>query len=238
MNLKKAIKVIAGLVVFITLPSLLLYGFLYLKYNEDLPTGIKGPQADSLATRMLDSLDYEAFQNTKYLEWTFKGRHHFQWEKSDGICTVYWKEFKVDLHLNNPDNSIAFVHNFQVQGDQAKKLIDKAGNYFNNDSFWLVAPYKVFDEGTERRLVTLENGERALLVTYTIGGSSPGDSYLWILDKNYKPQSFKMWTSVLPIDGLEASWENWITTESGAQLSTFHKLLFLGIHLKDVKATR
>ena len=237
MNLKKAIKIIAGLVVFITLPSLLLYGFLYLKYNEDLPAGIEGPQADSLATRMINSLDYEAYKKTNYLEWTFKGRHHFKWDKNEGLCTVYWKEFKVDLNLNNPGNSKAFAHNFQVQGDHAENLIDKALNYFNNDSFWLVAPFKVFDDGTERRLVTLDSGEESLLVTYTSGGSTPGDSYLWILDQNYRPKSFKMWTSIIPIQGLEASWENWVTTESGTNLSTFHKLLFLGIDLEDVKGT-
>ena len=46
-----------------------------------------------------------------------------------------------------------------------------------------------------------------------------------------------MWTSIIPIQGLEASWENWVTTESGTNLSTFHKLLFLGIDLEDVKGT-
>ncbi|MBT8393715.1 MAG: hypothetical protein KJN66_02585, partial [Bacteroidia bacterium] len=148
---------------------------------------------------------------------------------------VYWKEFKADLDLRNPEKSIAFAHNFKVQGNQAKKLIDKATSYFNNDSFWLVAPYKVFDEGTERRLVTSDTGEESLLVTYTSGGSTPGDSYLWILDQNHRPKSFKMWTSILPIDGLEASWEKWVVTESGANLSTFHKLLFLGIDINDLK---
>jgi hypothetical protein len=47
-----------------------------------------------------------------------------------------------------------------------------------------------------------------------------------------------MWTSILPIDGLEATWENWITTESGAQLPSFHKLLFLGLEIEDIKGTQ
>jgi len=237
MNLKKALKWIAGTVVFITLPTLLLYGGLYLKYNEEIPFGIQGPKADSLAIKMMRSIDYEAFKKTKYIEWTFKKRHHFKWEKNENVCTVYWKEFKVDLDLDDYAKSKAFIHNFRVEGNQAQGLINKAISYFNNDSFWLVAPFKVFDVGTERRLVSLDSGEEALLVTYTSGGSTPGDSYLWLLDDNFRPKSFKMWTSILPIQGLEASWENWITTESGAQLPTFHKLLFFGIELNDVKAT-
>lgn len=237
MNLKKTLKWIAGTVVFLTLPTLLLYGGLYLKYNEEIPFGVQGAKADSLAIKMMRSIDYEAFKKTKYIEWTFKKRHHFKWEKKENVCTVYWKEFKVDLDLNDYSKSKAFIHNFRVEGNQAQGLINKAIRYFNNDSFWLVAPFKVFDADTERRLVTLDSGEEALLVTYISGGSTPGDSYLWLLDDSYRPKSFKMWTSILPIKGLEASWEDWITTESGAQLPTFHKLLFFSIELNDVKAT-
>jgi hypothetical protein len=237
MNLKKVLKWIAGTVVFLTLPTLLLYGGLYLKYNEEIPFGVQGAKADSLATKMMRSIDYEAFKKTKFIEWTFKKRHHFKWEKNENVCTVYWKEFKVDLDLDDYSKSKAFIHNFRVEGRQAQGLINKAISYFNNDSFWLVAPFKVFDVGTERRLVTLDSGEEALLVTYTSGGSTPGDSYLWLLDDSYRPKSFKMWTSILPIQGLEASWEDWITTESGAQLPTFHKFLFFGIEINDVKTT-
>jgi len=238
MNIKKALKVTAGVVIFLTLPTLLLFGGIYLKYNEDLPTGIQGEQADVLANKMLNALDYKAFETTNYLEWTFKKRHHYKWKKSDNTCHVYWKEFKVDLNLNDYSQSKAYVHSFKVDGTQAKELTETAVKYFNNDSFWLVAPYKVFDKGTERRLVTLENGEQALLVTYTSGGSTPGDSYLWLLDNTGKPKSFKMWTSILPIQGLEATWDDWITTESGAQLPAHHRLLFMGLELRDVKGTK
>lgn len=44
-----------------------------------------------------------------------------------------------------------------------------------------------------------------------------------------------MWTSILPIDGLEASWSDWKTTETGALLPSFHKLLFLGIEIDNLK---
>ena len=107
----------------------------------------------------------------------------------------------------------------------------------NNDSFCLVAPYKVFDKGTERRLVKSKNNKEALLVTYTSGGSTPGDSYLWHLDDNGKPASFQMWVDILPIDGLEATWTDWTKTKSGAQLPTFHKLMVLGLELNHIKGT-
>lgn len=237
MRIKKTLKIIIGVIVFFTLPSLVFFGFLYFKYDEELPYGKQGVEAETLAVKMLDALNYEAFKKTNYIEWTFRNKHHYKWEKDKNVCAVYWKEYKVVLHLNDIENSKVYVHNFGVQGDTAKELIEQATQYFNNDSFWLVAPYKVFDKGVERRLVSLENGDEGLLVTYTSGGSTPGDSYLWILDENGKPKSFKMWTSILPLQGVEASWSDWVITESGAQLPTFHRLLFFGLEMGEVKGT-
>jgi hypothetical protein len=235
MKTKRILKITAGVVIFLTLPSLLFFGFVYFKYNEDLPIGIQGEQADMLAQNMLDALDYKAFENTDYIEWSFKNRHFYKWDKYNHICTVLWEDFKVDLHLKYPERSQAAIHNFKVVGEKRDKLVQTATDFFNNDSFWLVAPYKVFDEGVERFLVKMDNGKEGLLVTYTTGGSTPGDSYLWEFDDSGKPKSFKMWTSILPIDGLEASWTDWVTTESGAQLPTFHKIMFFGIALNHIK---
>ena len=235
--MKKIIKFILGAVVFITLPSLLLFGFIYFKYNEDLPTGIQNEQADLLASKMLKPLNYDAYKATNYIEWTFNKRHHYKWQKNKNTCEVFWKNHKVELHLNNLEQSTSYTNNERVSDSDAKELITKAFNYFNNDSFWLVAPYKVFDSGTTRQLVNLPNNQQGLLITYSSGGSTPGDSYLWILDDNYKPKAFKMWVSILPINGLEASWSDWTITETGAQLPTFHKLMVLGLEINNIKTS-
>ncbi len=238
MKTKKTFKIITGIIVFLTLPSILFFVFMFFKYNEDLPQGQQGPEADALAYSMLDVLDYEAYKNTDYIEWTFKNLHHYKWEKSKNTCTVFWKDNKVTLHLNEPSLNRAFIHGFRVEGEMGIELVEKGLSYFNNDSFWLIAPYKVFDKGTERRLVKLQDGNNGLLVTYTTGGTTPGDSYLWLFEKNGMPKSFKMWTSILPIQGLESSWSHWTTTESGVKLPTFHNILFLGIEITNIKGTK
>ncbi|HMB99929.1 MAG TPA: hypothetical protein VKN14_02725 [Flavobacteriaceae bacterium] len=238
MKYKKSIKAIAGLVIFLTLPSILFFGYVYFKYNEDIPSGIQGEKADALAYKMLDALDYQAYQNTNYIEWTFKKKRHYKWTKNDSTCLVYWKEYKVDLNFKDSTQNKAYVHNFKVEGDQAKSLINEASTHFKNDSFWLIAPYTIFNKDIERRLVTLKNGDSALLVTYKTQNSHPEDSFLWILEDNGKPYKLKMWTAALPIDGLEASWNDWITTESGAQLPTFHSILIMGFDMGIVKGTK
>ena len=237
MKIKKILKYIGGVVIFLTLPSLLLFGFLYFKYDEDLPHGISGKPADVLAQNMLNSLNYKAFEETAVITWTFKGRRHYKWDKINHTCAVEWEDYKVVLDLRHHHKSKAFVHGFTLESDLSKEYIAKALKYYNNDSFWLVGPYKVFDPGTKREVVDLPNNKKGLLVTYTSGGSTPGDSYLWLLDENYKPTAFKMWVSILPIDGLEASWSDWTVTQTGAELPTFHKFLIFGIQLTDIKTS-
>lgn len=236
MKLKKAIKILLGIVVFFTLPSLLFLGYLYIKYDEPIPVGVQGEKADALATKMLDALDFESYTNTNYIEWTFRNKRHYKWEKDKNICTVYWKEYKVVLTLDDYTQSTTYVHNFRVTDDRHQELINDAVKYFKHDCFWLTAPYTILDKNTERYIVT-HNNEDALLVTYKDNSPYTNDSFLWILDSQGKPKSVKIWSSLMPLKGIEATWSNWITTESGAILPSHHNLLFFSFNLGDVKAT-
>ncbi len=201
--------------------------FLYIKYSEPLPEGKSGEEADALAHKMLKALHHEAYENAEVLEWSFAGRNTYKWLKQENIVEVSWKDNKVILNTKNPELSKAYV-NEKISDN--KELITKAIDYFNNDSFWLVAPYKVFDQGSERRLVK-HNDEDALLVTYTYGGSTPGDSYLWILDENGLPEHYKMWSKTIPIGGLGASWNDWTNTEAGIKLPVSHRIDGLGYEI-------
>jgi len=228
--MKKVLKAIG-----IFLALLIIGGALfYVANDESLPTGIKGVKAEALASKMMKALNYEAYKDTEVLEWSFKGRHFYKWNKTENVVEVSWDENRVVLNTKKREKSEVYVSNTKTESQQ---LINEATVFFNNDSFWLVAPFKVFDAGVERRVVNYNNQE-ALLITYTTGGSTPGDSYLWILDKNGLPTSFKMWTSIIPIGGTEASWSDWNTTEAGFQLPTKHAISLFGIELNmgSVKA--
>ena len=43
----------------------------YFYLNKTLPTGEKGAAADQLANQMLEAMDYEAYKELNYIEWTF-----------------------------------------------------------------------------------------------------------------------------------------------------------------------
>lgn len=229
--LKKLIKFFGILV----LIGIIGFGLVYYLYNEPLPTGTPGPEADALAYRMLDALNYEKFNSSRVVEWSFREQHTYSWNRAKETVNIAWGDYVVDLDLISPPSSIAYKNGVSLPYDQTQDLIETAHRYFNNDSFWLVAPYKVFDKGTERFLVNLEDGSEGLLVTYNLGGDTPGDSYLWILEPSGIPKSFKMWVDIIPIGGLEASWNNWKTTENGALLPTSHSFGPMTISMGDVK---
>lgn len=228
--MKKFFKVIGSLLLLLVLAGVIYF----FATNESLPTREKGKNADALAIKMMNALNSDAFDSTEVLEWSFRNTNHYKWFKSENIVEVSWDKNKVILHTQNTKKSQAFVDNKSVENSE---LIKTATDFFNNDSFWLVAPYKVFDPGTERSIVKVDDKD-ALLITYTSGGSTPGDSYLWILDENGLPTSYKMWTKIIPIGGVSATWNDLKNTESGIKLPTSHILSLFGLELPmgEVKA--
>lgn len=214
--------------------SIIFLGFIFFLFiffitqNQKLPEGTPGPEADQLAMKMMQSLNYDAWQTTSEISWTFKGMHSYRWNKLENIVNVKWADHEVIL---NPEDKSGIVQNGENYSSQEiEELINTSWDYFNNDSFWLYAPFKAFDPGTERSIVQLKDGRQGLKVTYTSGGSTPGDSYVWILDESGRPTSVKMWVSILPLGGMEFTWENYKTLESGAMIAQDH-IAFGGVNI-------
>ena len=222
------ILLIAGMVCFV------IFGWWM---HEELPKGKEGAAADALAHKMLAALNHSAYEKTRFLEWSFQnGTNNYIWDKQTGQVKINWDEITVNLELTDLDKSEVLRKGRPIGSEEKQKLIEKALKNFNNDSFWLVAPYKVFDKGTQRAIVGLEDGTEGLLVTYALGGTTPGDSYLWILDEKGLPKAYKMWVQIIPVGGLEASWEDWFISQSGAHLPKSHKLGPFTLKMGDVKA--
>jgi hypothetical protein len=86
---------------------------------------------------------------------------------------------------------------------------------------------KLFDPGVRREIVAPpegDPGEKALLISYTSGGVTPGDRYLWLVPAEGPPVAWRMWTSIFPIQGIRVSWEGWQQLSTGAWVSTKHHL--------------
>ena len=223
----------AGIGLLVLIAGLFIAGWII---SEPLPEGEAGPEAEALARKLQTATDQKAWDTTHVIRWDFAGRHQLLWDRNRKLVQVEWSENKVILNTQNHLDGVAWENGTQLLGDAAKEKLNKAWAYFCNDSFWLNAPGKVFDPGTSRKIVTLEDGSEALLISYESGGVTPGDSYLWFLDENGLPVKWKMWVSILPIGGLEASWADWQELPSGAKVSTTHKIGWYESGLTDIKS--
>ena len=232
--LKIALKSLFIFFLFLSISLISLYQY----YDNELPQGEQGIEADRLAKKILAAMNYEAYKELDYIEWSFSSRgrgRSYKWKKKQARCLVTWDSISVDLNLNDLKKSMVQVNGVVHKGEMRNGYIRSAEAKFNNDSFWLVAPYKLFDKGVERRLVKQNNKSDALLITYKSGGTTPGDSYLWLLNEDDQPKAFQMWVSIIPIGGIEASWEQWKETPNGAFLPQLHQLLFLDLEITGIK---
>ena len=194
----------------------------YFYFNESEPVGQAGSEADQLAEKMMESVNKTAWDTTHILQWSFRGSRHFLWDKQRHLTEVKWDSTRVLLDINQKSGK-AYENGSELTGEAADKAVQSAWEAFCNDSFWFNAVVKAKDPGTRRSIVTLDDGRKGLKVEYGSGGVTPGDSYVWILDENNRPTSYKMWVQIIPVGGMEFTWENWETLATGAVVSTYHK---------------
>jgi len=211
----------------------------FLVMNESLPTGEKGTSADALANKVLKAINKDAWDQTGVIQWSFPRGHDFVWDKDRHLTEVKWENHRALVDLQAVKGK-AYTDGQEVTGTAGEKLVQEAWKFWCNDSFWLNAPAKVFDGGTERSIVKLDDGSNGLLVTYKGGGATPGDSYLWSLDESGLPTGYKMWTSIIPLGGVAATWSDWTTLPTGAKIATNHDLSIGGmkIPITNIKAAR
>ena len=202
--------------------------------DKPRPEGTTGAAAEALADEMLTALNADAYNSTRYIRWTFRTGKQYLWDKQTGTVRCAWDDVVVYLSTREGTGR-AYRAGEALAGEEQSTLVADAYTYYNNDSFWLVAPYKIKDPGTERAIVTLEDGREALMVTYTSGGSTPGDSYVWELGDNSRPVAWEMWVSIVPVGGLRLTWEDWTQTDTGFWIALMHEGSILDVPIYDFK---
>jgi hypothetical protein len=218
--MKKIIK-ISAFIILILISTLL--GFLYI-VSEPLPEGQQGAKAEALTDKIQAAINQTAWDSTAAVSFSFRGSHHYLWDKKRNLVQVKWDDKKVQYDTQTLEGT-AYENDTQLSDSKKIAAIKKANDYFNNDCFWLIAPFKLRDFGTARSIV-MQDGQETLMITYSSGGSTPGDSYVWLLDQNYMPKAWRMWVSIIPVGGIETSWEDWKTFQNDLKIATNHKGLF------------
>ena len=219
---------------FLILGVLLLFVLFAWILHKPKPEGMAGPEAEALAQKMLHAINFEAWEKTRFVSWTFVGKNHYIWDRDEHWVEVKWEDYRVLLKIDEMAGKVWKGDDLMGE-EESKESLNRAWKMWVNDSFWMNAPAKIMDPGTERYWVKGEKGKEGLLVTYMQGGNTPGDSYLWWLDENGLPTAWQMWVEVIPIGGLTTTWEGWKTLSTGARVSEFHNLWGITLEVTDIR---
>jgi hypothetical protein len=229
--MRRVARVLAVLVLLLVLAVGVLWAVLR---HAPTPT-TPGPEAEALAHEMVAAVDGDAWARTGAIRWTVQSRAHL-WDRQRGLARVEWNGRRVLLDTSTRHGRAWQDGRELADGAGKQQLLDKAYALWINDSFWLNPVVKAFDDGTSRARGTVD-GKRALLVSYASGGLTPGDKYLWIFGDDGRPAAWRLWVKILPIGGLQFSWEGWTRLPTGAWVATSHRALGIdAVHLVDVAA--
>ncbi|MEL6388801.1 MAG: hypothetical protein AAFQ02_01460 [Bacteroidota bacterium] len=218
---------------------LIIVGFVYIRFavHEPRPTIVDG-DADAMAQSILKQVNKPAWDSLPIVEWTFRGEHHYLWDRTSNTAIISWDDQEVHLDMDQVRGKL--YQNDALVTDEAatSKAVATAWSFWCNDMWWFAAPFKVMDEEASRQIALDKDGKQGLLVTYDSGGVTPGDSYLWYVDENGLPTGYKMWVKIIPIGGVYTSWEDWQILPGGARVATNHtgKIKTLTIPITNIKA--
>jgi hypothetical protein len=191
------------------------------------PAPAPDPKAAAVAERVTQALGGEAAWNaTRYLRFDFaveRGgkelmRRAHTWDKWSGRYRVEGKNkageaVVVTMNLNTKQGT-ASAAGAALAGDALKGALEDAYAWWVNDTYWLLMPYKLRDEGVVLSYVGEEKqGAQAwdkLLLTFAGVGLTPKDKYwVWV---NRASGLVDRWEFVLKGEKAEPApfeWKGW-----------------------------
>lgn len=149
--------------------------------------------SDPSAIQLADSIMHamggrENWDKTRFISWTFNGRRDLVWDKHTGRVRVVSKPdstvYLVNIHTG--EGRVKIRNTEITEPDSLKKLLNKATNAWINDSYWLVMPFKLKDDGVTLKYMGEDtlNGNRfnTLILTFKEVGVTPQNKYKVYVD--------------------------------------------------------
>ncbi|PQV51790.1 hypothetical protein CLV33_101723 [Jejuia pallidilutea] len=190
-------------------------------------------KATAIANKVVKAMGgMEHYNNTHFIKWDFAKR------------TLFWDKWTGDVRIESPENNLVilvnintlkgkvFKNNLLVQDEtKQNELLVKGKNWWINDSYWLVMPWKLQDPGVTLSHVkteTLNNGHTAdvLQLTFNDVGVTPENKYYIYVDQT--DNLIKQWEFFPNFNDAEPKfilpWDNYQNT--GNILLSFNRSKF------------
>ena len=155
-------------------------------------------KADSVAYRLMEAHGADAFASAPYLRFNFafespKGTRMIArhlWNRTTGEYRVEWQggqdsSYVALVNMQDVTDGVpsgdVYLNGEKLKGETAGKMRRQAYGRFINDTYWLLAPLKVFDPGVNRQYVADSSTATHDVLHLTFGevGLTPGDEY-WL----------------------------------------------------------
>jgi len=133
-----------------------------------------------------------AWDETRYITWSFDGRRRHLWDKHTGRLRLErlgprsGKQYVIILDLNTGDGRAWREGEPVTEPDELASMLKASRSTWINDAYWLVMPYKLTDAGVtlrDRGRGTTANGLAADVVELTFHdvGDTPDNKYhVWV----------------------------------------------------------
>ena len=181
----------------------------------------ESPSPQALADRVLQALGgKQAWDNTRYIHFTFAGRRTHWWDKWTGRHRVEGQNKEgqkyVVLENINTKEGTAYLDGQKLEGDKAKELLEVGYGAWVNDTYWLLMPYKMQDPGVHLSYAGQETIDGKtydkLAVSFEQVGLTPGDRYWAYINRD--TGLMDRWAYILqdmPKEGppMVWRWEGW-----------------------------
>lgn len=176
------------------------------------------PAAVELADSVMAAMGgRSAWDNTRFISWTFSGERNLVWDKKNGKVRI---ESLPDSTIYLLDTSTG-QGRVQVKGEEIKDkndlggLLMKAKDLWRNDSYGLVMPFLLKGENTQLSYLgedSLANGSACNVLQVTIGsGESASRKYRVYVDRD--DNLIKQWAyfpnAMTDSAEFEKTWDNY-----------------------------
>lgn len=150
-------------------------------------------KAIEIADEVMESMGGRAaWDNTRFVRWTFFGRRTLLWDKWTGRVRIdFVEEGHVHLvNIHTGDGKVWKNGEYISQADTLQQELALAKSIWINDSYWLCMPFKLKDSGVTLKYMGDEGAadslQHILQLTFEEVGDTPENKYWVYVDANNK----------------------------------------------------